>query len=132
MSFDSEVSAHPPGKPIAADGGAPGKALLELVAAVNGKDLAKILALLTPEEAKGYNEDWRTPEENLAWAKDMISTRLPKQPKITGGEWWADDYAVLEVEGVPYPNGKMLYLVEMRLRDGHWLYQQSSPAGMLR
>ncbi len=34
--------------------------------------------------------------------------------------------------GVPYENGHMLYLVEMRLIDGHWVYESSSVAGMLR
>ena len=44
----------------------------------------------------------------------------------------ADDHAVLEVEGVPYENGRMLYLVEMRLINGNWVYEGSSVAGMLR
>ena len=39
---------------------------------------------------------------------------------------------VLEVEGEPYENGHMLYLVEMRLVDGKWVYEGSSVAGMLR
>ena len=39
---------------------------------------------------------------------------------------------MLEVEGVPYENGRMLYLVEMRLVDGRWLYETSGVAGMLR
>ena len=132
LSFEAEVLARAPGKPMAKDGEAPGKALLALRAAVGGKDLAKILALLTPEQAKSYQEDWRTPEENLASAKDILDVRLPKQPKITGGELMAADHAILEVEGVPYENGHMLYLVEMRLVDGHWVYEQSSVAGMLR
>jgi hypothetical protein len=132
LSFESDVLARTPGKPLAKDGEAPGKALLALRAAVGGKDLAKILALLTPEEAKSYQEDWRSPAENLASAKDLLDTRLPKQPKITGGELVANDHAVLEVEGVPYENGRMLYLVEMRLINGRWLYETSGVAGMLR
>ena len=115
-----------------ADGGLAGKALLALITAVGGKDLSKILAGLTPEQAKSYQEDWRSPAENLTWAKDILSVRLPKQPKVTGGELVADDYAVLEVEGVPFPNSKMLYLVEMRLVAGRWLYANSSNVGMLR
>jgi hypothetical protein len=62
----------------------------------------------------------------------MLDVRLPKQPRITGGEWMADDHAVLEVEGVPYENGRMLYLVEMRRLDGRWVYEGSSIAGLLR
>ena len=132
LSFEADVLSRTPGKPLAKDGEAPGKALLALRAAVGGKDLAKILALLTPEEAKSYQEDWRSPAENLASAKDILDARLPKKPKITGGEMLANDHAVLEVEGVPYENGRMLYLVEMRLVNGRWVYEQSSVAGMLR
>ena len=132
LSFEADVLARAPGKPLAKDGEAPGKALLALRAAVGGNDLAKILALLTPEEAKSYQEDWRTPAENLASAKDILDSQLPKKPKITGGEMVANDHAVLEVEGVPYENGHMLYLVEMRLVNGRWVYEQSSVAGLLR
>jgi hypothetical protein len=131
LSFESDVIGRKPGKPLAKDGEAPGKAFLALRAAVEGNDLSKILALLTPDQAKSYQEDWRTPAENLASAKDILGVRLPKQPKITGGELVANDHAVLEVEGVPYENGRMLYLVEMRQVDGRWLFEQSSVAGML-
>jgi hypothetical protein len=132
LSFEADVLSRAPGKPLAKDGEAPGKALLALRTAVGGNDLAKILALLTPGEAKSYQEDWRTPAENLASAKEILDVRLPKKPKITGGELVANDHAVLEVEGVPYENGHMLYLVEMRLVDGRWLYESSGVAGMLR
>lgn len=132
LSFESDVLGRKPGKPLAKDGEAPGKAFLALRTAVEGKDLAKILALLTPDQAKSYQEDWRTPAENLASAKDILDARLPKKAKITGGEMVADDHALLEVEGVPYENGHMLYLVEMRRVEGRWLYEDSSVAGMLR
>ena len=132
LSFEADVLSRAPGKAIAKDGGDPGKALLALRAAVGGNDLAKILALLAPGEAKSYQEDWRTPAENLASAKEILDVRLPKKPKITGGEMVANDHAVLEVEGEPYENGRMLYLVEMRLVNGRWVYEQSSVAGMLR
>jgi hypothetical protein len=132
VSFESDIAARPAGKPMAADGEAPGKALLALRGAIAGKDLAKILGMLTPELAKSYNEDWRSPEENLDSMKETLDMRLPKQPKITAGEWLGDDRAVLEVEGVPYPNGRMLYLVEMRRIEGQWRYADSTPAGMLR
>jgi hypothetical protein len=132
LSFEADVVSRKPGKPIAKDGEAPGQALLALRAAVAGEDLAKILALLTPQQAKSYQEDWRTPAENLSSAKEVLDVRLPKKPKITGGEMLANDHAVLEVEGEPYENGHMLYLVEMRLIEGRWVYEGSSVAGMLR
>lgn len=132
IGFDSAISARAAGKPLPANGGAPGKAMLELIAAVDGTDLARILAGLTPAMAKDYQEEWRTAEENLESAKNRLGSRLPKQPKITGGELFGADYVVLEVEGVPYGKSRMLYLVEMRLVEGRWLFENSSSAGLLR
>ena len=131
VTFAAPVASRAPGKALPAGGGAAGKAFLELVTAVGGKTLAPILAGLSPSQAKSYQETWRTPAENLAAVKDMLGFRLPKKPKITGGEMLADDHVVLEVEGVPYENGKMLYLVQMRLIEGKWRYDDSSVAGML-
>lgn len=132
MTFAADVASRPAGKPLEKDGGAPAKALLALRSAIAGKDLAKILALLTPEQGEDYTKDWRSPAENLAAAKDLLDTRLPKKPKVTGGEMLADDRALLEVEGDAYEGRKMLYFVEMTLRDGKWLYQDSTIAGLLR
>lgn len=132
VTFATPVASRTPGKPLPPDGGPAAKALLALVTAVGGKTLAPILAGLTPELAKSYQEDYRTPAENLASAKDILGVRLPKKPKVTGGETLADDHVVLEVEGVPFENSKMLYLVDMRLVEGKWRYASSSPVGMLR
>lgn len=132
VTFDAIVLSRTPGKPLAKDGDAPGKAFMALRAAVAGSDLAKITALMTADRAKSYNEDWRSPEENLKSTKEILDIRLPKQPKVTGGEWLADDHALVEVEGTPYPNGKMLYMIDMRRVDGRWVWDDSSPVGMLR
>jgi hypothetical protein len=132
LAFESDVISRRAGKPLPAGGGDAGRALLAFRAAVGGKDLGKILAFLTPEEAKGYQEEWRSPEENLTSANEILDIRVPKKPKITGGEALADDQVLLEVEGEPYENGKMLYLVEMKRVDGKWLYASSSPVGMLK
>jgi hypothetical protein len=132
LAFETDVVSRPAGKPLPAGGGDPGKAFLALRSSVGGKDLGKLLAGLVPEEAKSYQEDWRSPEENLASANELLDIRLPKKPKITGGEALADDRALLEIEGEPYENGKMLYLVEMKRVDGKWLYSSSAPVGMLR
>lgn len=132
VTFDSVVSGRAPGKPVAKGGGEPGTAFLALVAAAQGDDLAKITALLTPDEAADYARDYNTPEENLAEAKSTLGFQLPKQPKITGGEMLGEDTALLEVEGVPYADGKMLYLVEMQRHDGRWGFSGAHVAGMLR
>lgn len=132
LSFETDVLSRPPGKALAKDGEAPGKALLALRAALGGQDLAKILALLMPEEGDDYRADWRSPAENLAAAVDLFGTIVPKKPRITGGEWISEDHAVLEVEGQPWDDGKMLYLVEMRLVDGQWRFESAGTVGMLR
>lgn len=131
MAFDSKVLARTPGKALPKDGGEPGKVLLQLVEATEGNDLASVLALLTPDDAASYNRDYQTPEENLADLKQMLGFTLPKQPKITGGEFLDDDTAVLEVEGVPYEGTRMLYLVTLQRTEGHWRYAWSRPAGIL-
>jgi hypothetical protein len=132
VNFDSAILSRAPGKPIAKDGGDPGKAFLALVAAAQGDDLARILALLAPGEAENYQRDYNTVEENLKDAKTTLGFRLPKKPKITGGELLNDDTALLEVEGVPYEDGRMLYLVEMIRSEGRWGFNSASVAGMLR
>jgi hypothetical protein len=132
VTFATPVASRAPGKPLPPDGGPAAKALFALVTAVGGKTLDPILAGLTPDQAKSYQETWRTPAENLESAKDILGARLPKKPKVTGGESIADDYVVLEVEGVPFEGTTMLYLVEMRLIEGRWRYSSSGPVGLLR
>jgi hypothetical protein len=132
VTFATPVAARTPGTPLPPDGGPASKALLALITAVGGKTLAPILAGLTPDQAKSYQEDYRTPAENLASAKDILGFRLPKKPKVTGGEQLAADHVVLEVEGTPFGDTRMLYLVEMRLIEGRWRYDGSSSVGMLR
>jgi hypothetical protein len=132
LAFETDVLSRPAGSPVAADGGDAGKAFLALRKALAGNDLAKILALLTPDQASSYQADWRSPAENLADAKDILDVRVPKKPKITGGEQLAPDHVLLEIEGEPYDSGKMLYLVEMKKLDGKWVYADANILGMLR
>jgi hypothetical protein len=132
VTFAAPVLSRPAGKPLATDGGPAGKALLDLIKAVGGNTLAPIVAGLTPGQAASYQESYRTPAENLESAKDILGIRLPKQPKVTGGEQIAADHVIVEVEGVPFGDTRMLYLVQMRLLDGRWRYDGSSPVGMLK
>lgn len=130
--FSAPVLSRAQGKATAADGGAAGKAFNALAKAIGGNDLNAILALLTAEAGADFQRDYNTPEENLAWAKDLLGTRIPKKAKVTGGEQLTDDHVLLEVEGEPWEGSKMLYEVEMRLVDGKWVYASSTTAGMLR
>jgi hypothetical protein len=132
VTFAAAVASRAPGTPMPAGGGPAGEALLALVQAVGGTELAGILARMTPDQARSYQADYNTPAENLASAKDVLGVRLPKQPRITGGELLAPDRALLEVEGTPFPGTTMLYVVEMRQLDGAWRYASSSTAGILR
>jgi hypothetical protein len=131
VTFASNVLARTPGKPLPADGGPAGKALLELVSAVAGRSLAPILAGLSPDQAASFQESYRTPAENLESAKEILGARLPKKPKITGGEQLAADRVLLEVEGTPFEGMRNLYLVEMSLLEGRWRWVGSIPAGVL-
>jgi hypothetical protein len=132
LSFETDVLSRPAGTPTPADGGDAGKAFLALRKALAGNDLAKILALMTPDQGSSYQADWRSAAENLADAKDILDVRLPKKPKITGGEQLAADHVLLEIEGEPYEDGKMLYVVEMKKLDGKWVYADANILGILR
>ncbi|AVP96107.1 hypothetical protein C7S18_02365 [Ahniella affigens] len=130
--FSAPVQSRPEGTPLAADGGAAGKSFNALAKAIQGDDLTAILALLTATAGADFQRDYNTPEENLAWAKDLLGTRIPKKAKVTGGEQLAADHVLLEVVGEPWEGSKMLYQVEYRHVDGKWLYETSSTVGMLR
>jgi hypothetical protein len=132
VSFDAAVRARAPGQALPRDGGDPGKVFLALVKAADGDDLDAILAQLSTAEAEDYQADYNTPAENLENAKSTLGFTLPKKPVITGGELIDADTAVLEVEGQPWEDGKMLYLVEMKREGGRWGYVSSRIAGMLR
>lgn len=132
VNFDAAVQARAPGQPVAAGGGEMGQALMALYAAVQGNDLGKLLALLSHAQGENYRRDYNTPEENLQDAKSTLGFQLPKKPKITGGERVDADTALLEVEGVPYEDGRMLYLVRMRREGGHWVFDGARVAGMLK
>jgi hypothetical protein len=132
VTFASPVEARAAGTAIAAGGGPVGEALLALVKALDGNNLTLILASMTPAQAAQYRHDYNTPAEDLASAKDILGLRLPKQPTITGGEQFADDRVVLEVEGTPFAGTTMLYLVEMRRLGGAWKYADSATVGLLR
>lgn len=132
MTFAADVLSRPEGKPMPKDGGAPAKAMAALAKAVEGTDLAAILALVTEDVGADFQRDYNTPEENLSWAKEMLTMRLPKKAKVTGGEQIADDHVLLEVEGQPWGDSKMLYHVEMRQVGGTWRFAGSTTVGMLR
>jgi hypothetical protein len=132
VQFDTAVSARAAGTPLPADGGEPGKAFLAVLKTLQGNDLDAILAGLTEEEGEPYRAEYNTPEENLADAKQTMENKLPKQARITGGELVDANFALLEVEGVPYEGARFLYEVDMRRVEGRWRLNGASIAGMFR
>ncbi len=132
VSFDSAVLARTPGKALAKDGGEPGKAFRAFLAVAQGSDLAKITATMSKRQAGNYTRDYNTPEENLKDFKQTLGFKLPKQPRVTGGEQVNDDYALLDVEGSTDGGAPWLFQVEMRRENGHWLYDDAGRVGMLK
>jgi hypothetical protein len=132
MSFAAPVLFKAPGAALPADGGTAGKAFLNVSAAYKAKNKAILLAQLSPEEAAEFAADWRTPEENLKALVQRFEWSLPKQPKVVGGETADANTALLQVEDVPFPGGKMLYHVEMRKQGSGWRYVGSTMLGLLK
>jgi len=133
LGFDAGVIDRKHGKPIAADGEAPGKAFLALRDALTGSDLKQVLALLSPHWQRELNWEHDTPEENMQRAKDRLlgmGTFVPAQPRITGGEWMSEDAALLEVEGLRL-GMRTLFEIEMQRIDGRWVYDNTHSIGML-
>jgi hypothetical protein len=132
VSFDSTVLARKPGNALAKDGGDPGKAFRAFLAAAQGEDLDKILAQMSRRRAANYMHDYNTPAENLKDLKQTLGFKLPKQPRVTGGELVSEDYALLDVEGDSGGGSAWLFCVEMRREDGNWRYDDAGRAGMLK
>jgi hypothetical protein len=99
-----------------------GEALQRLWAALQKDDLELILNGLTEDRAESYRVTWRTPEENLASAKEDLAQMLPFNATVTGGEWQGDDQVSLIVRGEMEGWGetKVIYRVTMRRVDGRW------------
>lgn len=131
VAFASDVLERKPGKPVEAGGGAPGEALLALHKALAGDDLAAITSVLAERTRGMYDNDWQSPEENLADAKDTLGNQLPSKLKITGGEYLSDDEALLDVEGYSKVfESKATYRVTMSREEGRWLFARSSLVGI--
>ena len=97
-----------------------------------GVALGVILIVLFTGLARGMSNDMAKRAAN--WKAEILFTR-PGAMELTSSTLNVSTTYVprlLEIEGVPYENGHMLYLVEMRRVDGRWLYENSRVAGMLR
>ncbi|MEO8216558.1 MAG: hypothetical protein ABI718_05705 [Acidobacteriota bacterium] len=132
VTFSSDVASLPSGQKLGKGGGEPGKALKALVTAVSKRNWAGIAGGVTEATLASFNEDYRTPEENLDDAAMSFTIWLPrKQLVITGGELRGTDQATLEVEGAAFGDQKGLYLVRMFKVGSKWLFDRGALAGMI-
>lgn len=132
LTFDTAVARRPAGTPIAAGGGAPGKALTAFLAAVKAQQWPAIKAGLAPSAVPMFDKSYNSPEENASSAADLLGAWLPKSGlTITGGEM-RGDVADLEIEGEMFPGTRALYLARLQQVDGMWLFDRAGILGMLR
>ena len=76
LQFGADVPAAPVGQTLAADGGAPGKALVTLLSAVERNNWTAIKAVLSPNALERHNHDYNTPAENASGFADLIIGQL--------------------------------------------------------
>ncbi len=120
LRFAADVTRPPAGTPLAAGGGAPGKALQALIAAVAKKNWAGIKAAVPADKYSDVDE-----------AVSMLDAFLPKKnAKITGGEL-RGDAAILDVEGEVFQGMKGLMRVRMKKEGERWLFDRSVRAGFI-
>lgn len=131
FTIDMAVTRPPAGTKLPANGGDPGKALAALYAAIGKKDMNAIRTYVTEERMARMEEDYNTPEENLASVVDTLGMWLPKKNmKIVGGELHGET-AVLEVEGDIYEGTPGMCLVRMVKGPSGWALKEARMAGML-
>jgi hypothetical protein len=129
--FTTAVTKPPSGKPLDASGGEPGKALEALDAAITKKDWPAIRAALAKATLARFEADYRSAEENLEYAVDILRNWLPKQKlRVVGGELRGET-AILDVEGETWPGRSSLYVARMVREDGAWRFENGILAGLL-
>jgi hypothetical protein len=132
LTFDTAVTRLPARTPLAAGGGAPGKALTAWLAAVKTQQWPAIKAGLAPEAVATFEKSYNSPEENASSAAELLQAWLPKSGlKIVGGEQGGDT-ADLDIEGEMFPGTNALYLARLRQVGGQWLFESAGVVGMLR
>jgi hypothetical protein len=131
LTFSTAVTRPPAGAPLEAGGGEPGKALAALHGAITRKDWPAIRSALSGKTRATLEADYRTAEENLDYALDILSVWLPKQKLYVGTGELRGETAILEVEGEPWPGKGALYLVRMVREDGAWRFAEGTLAGLL-
>jgi hypothetical protein len=131
LAFDTAIAQPARGKPLRKGGGAPGAALLAMLAAVRAGHWPVIKAACGPEALKMIEADYRSPRENAQMARDLMAVWLPRSGlRVTGGELRGET-ADLEIEGDMAPGIPALYLARMRKIGAAWLFDGAGLAGLL-
>jgi hypothetical protein len=131
VTFTAAVARPAPGTALPAGGGDAGRALVALDAALTARRWDRIRAGLAPGTVERFDESYRTAEENIDYAVDVLRAWLPKKRlRVSGGELRGDT-ATLDVEGEMFPGQKALYLARMVRTGGTWQLQQATSAGMI-
>jgi hypothetical protein len=126
--FDTPVTQRPVGKKLSADGGEPGKALLQLLAAVKSKNWKGVQAGVSSKILESNTKADASEADNLISVLKFISWYLPtgKRMKILSGEEFSDR-AILEVQAqwADGPSDSM-YIVKMLKEPSGWRYDLAS------
>jgi hypothetical protein len=131
VTFNVAVARPAAGTPLPAGGGAPGRALKALDLALTRRNWVGIRAGLAPGALASVEASYRSPEENLEYAVDVLRAWLPKKALAVKGGAQRDDTAVLEVEGEMFEGQRGLYLARMRRSGSAWQLEQATVAGMI-
>ena len=121
LAFDVAVTP-PPGKPLPADGGEPGKAYRAWTTAVAQGDLPALRALVG-----GEYDSWRSnsdDQDDVKSALKDLRDGSPVQAKILGGRIDGDN-AVLRVEGRDRDDILRRGRVQMQRVDKAWRFMQA-------
>jgi hypothetical protein len=103
------------GTPLPADGGEPGKAYLELAAALSSGDMEKIRAVAPKEELENFQQMGFSDEEVL----EFLALTSPSEVTIVGG-MIDGETATLEVEMVMAGESGS-GTITMEKKDGRWV-----------
>jgi hypothetical protein len=99
VTFDLKVESVvvPPGTPLPADGGDPGKAVMAHFAAIEKNDFKALKATASPDQAKQMEASEKSGEAKEMFK--MMRAMSPRKVKITGGTVDGDD-ALVDFEAV--------------------------------
>ena len=132
ITFAVDVTHPAGGTLLPPGGGEPGRAFVAMLAAAKNKNWDALLDSVSLRLRDMFDADYRTKEENLEYAVDLLQTSLPRSgTKVTRGILRGET-ATLEIEGEIYAGQTAVYFVKMLKSRGHWSYDGAVLAGMVK